>query len=60
MQSPRHLSKVNAKTHDMDIPNTIPNIIIWLKKKPKEWITYDLSKRVRRKLGLRKGKIFTH
>jgi hypothetical protein len=44
----------------MDIPNTIPNIIIWLKKKPKEWITYDLSKRVRRKLGLREGKIFTH
>ena len=33
MQSPRHLSKVNAKMHDMDIPYTIPNIIIWLKKK---------------------------
>lgn len=30
------------------------------KKKIKEWITCDLSKRVRRKLGLRKGKIFTH
>ena len=30
------------------------------KKNNKEWITCDLSKRVRRKLGLRKGKIFTH
>lgn len=35
MQPPRHLSKVNAKTHDMDVPNTIPNIIIWLKKNSK-------------------------